>query len=214
MLTGSPRVDSDYGPWGRQRVEGCGPFQNSDFQESQTTVTDLMLKLGEKRESGVLLDLLWLLAVNVWMESMFLRVLQMLGTTVLSLSDGWDNWCSIDGICCVNKHISGGFGLTRQCLLVLQKKARSAASRDITKWLLTSLPHQPPLLTSWPGRVPCVAGASIRSWALRGSRRALLHLVPESSSAGEAGEPLVKPPCRAYGSVWGSAGVWLFLFPT
>lgn len=58
MLTGSPRVDFDYGPWDKQRVEGCGAFQNSDFQESQTTVTDLILKLAEKRKSGVLLDLL------------------------------------------------------------------------------------------------------------------------------------------------------------
>lgn len=40
-------------------------------------MTDLTLKLGEMREGSVLLDLLYLLAVNVGMKLVFLKGLKM-----------------------------------------------------------------------------------------------------------------------------------------
>lgn len=136
------------------------------------------------------------------------------------LSDGCGNRC-VDDICSVNKYISDGFGLLWQylCLSVLRKKARSAASislRDITKRPLLLCQYLCPCWQHGQEGPPWVTEASTGDGALRGSRRALLRRVPESPSAGEAeegDEPLAKPPCRAYSSVWGSAGVF-FLFPT
>lgn len=87
MLTGPSRLWL-WTKWGRQSTEGCGPFRNSNFQESQ--VTDLKLKLGGMREVGV--------SVNMEAKSVFWRGWKMVWI-VPSLVLGVATWCTMGEIC-------------------------------------------------------------------------------------------------------------------